>query len=70
MISIDQNSINGGIHDERKIKKRVTLYYPLGNKKTEWTDGGGAQRRLSFFCSHMNQEKIVPTLVYWVYAIK
>ena len=51
-------------------KKRVALYYPLGNKKTEWTGGGGAQRRLSFLFSHMNKEKIVPTLVYRVYGDK
>lgn len=55
---------------EGKQKKRVALYYPLGNKKTEWTGGGGAQRRLSFLFSHMDKDTIAPTLVYRVYGDK
>lgn len=51
-------------------KLRVALYYPLGNKKTEWTGGGGAQRRLSFLFSHMDKEKVSSTLVFRVYGDK
>ena len=50
--------------------KRVALYYPLGDKKTEWSGIGGSQRRLSFLFSHMNPERIVPTLVIRVYGDK
>lgn len=53
-----------------KQKNRIALYYPLGNKKAEWTGGGGAQRRLSFLFSHMDQEKVSSTLVFRVYGDK
>lgn len=51
-------------------KPRIALYYPLGNRKSEWTGGGGAQRRLSFLFSHMDQTRVTPTLVYRVYGDK
>jgi len=50
--------------------KRIALYYPLGDKKSEWSGIGGSQRRLCFLFSHINPERIVPTLVIRVYGDK
>lgn len=53
-----------------KQVKRIALYYPLGDRKSEWSGIGGSQRRLSFLFSHINTERIAPTLVIRVYGDK
>lgn len=50
------------------IKKKVALYFPLGDKKTQWSGLGGAEKRLSYLISHMNSELFDKYIVFRVYG--
>lgn len=50
-----------------KEKQRVALYLPLGKKRRPWNGLGGAEKRLSYLISHMNEKDYQLSIVLRIY---